>query len=151
MLYDGSRLRHVITDKIGLHFFCFGYNKMIESGLLFRLLLKTVNNGSVSRVLYFFVKLKTNSRKNCMGVPFIVNVPSTQFFLVQRKLMINCNLNSRADLNNFKWSTYMFDCFNWLFDLLSLLYRIMLLSKSQTVFQKKTLNNDSFLMFWILK
>ena len=85
---------------------------MIESGLLFRLLLKTVNNGSVSRVLYFFVKLKTNSRKNYMGVPFIVNVPSTQFFLVQRKLMINCNLNSRADLNNFKWSTYMFDCFN---------------------------------------
>ena len=47
-----------------------------------------------------------------MGVPFIVNAPSTQFFLVQRKLMINCNLNSRADLNNFKWSTYMFDCFN---------------------------------------
>ena len=111
MLYDSSRLQHVITDKIGLHFFCFGYNKMIESGLLFRLLLKTVNNGSVSRVLYFFVKLKTNSRKNCMGVPFIVNVPSTQFFLVQRKLMINCNLKSRADLNNFKLSTYMFHCF----------------------------------------
>ena len=84
---------------------------MIESGLLFRLLLKTVNNGSVSRVLYFFVKLKTNSRKNCMGVPFIVNVPSTQFFLVQRKLMINCNLKSRADSNNFKLSTYMFHCF----------------------------------------
>ena len=64
-------------------------------GLLFNLLLKTANYGSVSRVFSFFSEIKKKFQENCMGVFFIANDANTHFYLVQRMLVITATLKAK--------------------------------------------------------